>query len=58
MQRKPTKQAPTEIMKVLMRLEAKGLIRRNGEFRDGRPVFVITELGKLLPPDAGVFREQ
>jgi hypothetical protein len=29
-------------------LEALGLIRRNGEFRRGQPVYVVTELGKRL----------
>ena len=28
-------------------LEAKGLARRTGEFRDGAPVFVITEAGEI-----------
>ncbi|HEY2529617.1 MAG TPA: hypothetical protein VGJ20_17000 [Xanthobacteraceae bacterium] len=29
-------------------LEALGLIRRNGEFRRGEPVYVVTELGKRI----------
>ncbi len=40
------------IIEALTQLEAKGLIRRTGELRDGQPVFVVTELGEMLPPEA------
>jgi hypothetical protein len=50
---------PLQLIKAaLLKLEAKGLIRRTGEYRNGEPVFVATELGKRLPPDAGFFQNQ
>jgi hypothetical protein len=44
----PDSAMPTldEIVKILAELEAAGAIKRNGEYRRGLPVYVITELGK------------
>lgn len=35
-----------EILEIFAELETAGVIRRNGEYRGGLPVYVITELGK------------
>jgi DNA-binding PadR family transcriptional regulator len=51
--KKPTKLGES-IRQALDELEQWGLIRRTGEFRRGKPVFVITELGHTrldLPHD-------
>jgi hypothetical protein len=36
----------TQIQRYLGDLERKGWIRRNGDFRNGQPVYVVTELGR------------
>lgn len=41
-----TNEPDTPIQQCLVEMEQLGMIRRTGEFRDGRPVFEITELGR------------
>lgn len=41
--------SPAEIQEAMAELEAKGLIRRTGEIRDGRPVYVATKYWPLNP---------
>ena len=45
-----TDDTPTigEIEQAMRNLEQLGLIRRTGEFRNGKPVYKITELGRLV----------
>jgi hypothetical protein len=36
---------------MLEELAAMGLVRHNGEFRDGEPVYVVTEFGDQVTPN-------
>jgi hypothetical protein len=44
--------SPAEIQQTLAELEALGLIRRTGEIRDGRPVFVASKFWPTNPRES------
>ena len=41
-----------EVERNIHEMEAMGLLRRTGEFRGGKPVFAITDLGRRLAVEA------
>jgi hypothetical protein len=43
--RRPTRQ---EIEEIMLEIEARGELFRTGEFRNGQPVFALTEKGKAF----------
>ncbi len=45
-----TDDTPTidDIEQALRNLEQQGLVRRTGEFRNGKPVYKVTQLGNLV----------
>ena len=43
---------PSLTEEIFAELEAEGIIRRNGEYRNGKPVFVLTETRQEVPSRA------
>jgi len=39
---------PTDVQGVLDEFEWLGIVRKTGEFRKGRPVYIMTEFGRKL----------
>jgi hypothetical protein len=41
-------EVPTDVQGVLDEFEWLGIVRKSGEFRNGKPVYVLTEFGQTL----------
>lgn len=44
-------QVPTDVQGVLDEFERLGIVRKTSEFRNGRPVYELTEFGEKLGDD-------